>query len=129
MLSINRRVGRRRRLMVVRADLAACKSVAHRQDATVNDVILAAMAGGARKLLAGRGELAPGMVLKISVPASIRRRGETGGNRTGIRIVPLGLDEPDPVKILHQISSEQRPNGLCPHISPAAGYPSAGWFG
>jgi hypothetical protein len=117
-LSFNRPVGGRRRLLVVRADLAACQTVAHRQDATVNDVILAAMAGGARRLLAGRGELAPGLVLKISVAASIRRPGETGGNRTGIRIVPLRLDEADAVESLNQISTETMAQRDLPPYQP-----------
>jgi diacylglycerol O-acyltransferase len=106
-LSLNQPVGTRRRLILVRADLAAARMVAHAHDATVNDVVLAAMAGGARRLLASRGELAPELVLRVSVAASLRATGEevTNGNRVGIRLAPLPVCEPDAVRRLRYIAA------------------------
>jgi diacylglycerol O-acyltransferase / wax synthase len=60
-LSLNQPAGRRRRLLIARADLTQAKAAAHAHGATVNDVVLAAVAGGAHRLLAGRGELRPGL--------------------------------------------------------------------
>jgi diacylglycerol O-acyltransferase len=65
-VSWNQPAGTRRRLLLARADLASVKTVAHAHGGTVNDVVLAAVAGGARRLLVGRGELRPGMVLKAA---------------------------------------------------------------
>jgi diacylglycerol O-acyltransferase / wax synthase len=48
--------GNRRRLGVARADLAAVRRTAHRHGGTVNDVLLAAVAGALGRLLARRGE-------------------------------------------------------------------------
>ena len=55
--SFNRPVGRQHRVLLVRAGLDQAKQVAHAHHATVNDVVLCTIAGGARALLAGRGEL------------------------------------------------------------------------
>jgi diacylglycerol O-acyltransferase / wax synthase len=105
-ISLNQPVGAHRRLILVRADLAETKAVAHRQHATVNDVALAAMAGGARRLLKSRGELTPDLVLKVSVAASIRRPEEPrSGNRVGIRVVPIPVGEPEDVRRLERIAT------------------------
>jgi WS/DGAT/MGAT family acyltransferase len=105
-VSFNRPVGPHRRLVLLRADLAATKEVAHRHGGTVNDVVLAAMAGGARRLLAARGELGPGTVLKVSVAVSLRPPGDAGGgNRVGVRVVPVPVWEPDPHERLRRIAA------------------------
>jgi diacylglycerol O-acyltransferase len=106
-VSLNEPVGTGRRLMLVRADLAAARTTAHANDATVNDVVLAAMAGGARRLLESRGELVADLVLRVSVAASLRGTGDevTSGNRVGIRLAPLPVSEPDPVRRLRSIAA------------------------
>ncbi len=105
-LSVNRPVGLRRRAMLVRADLAAVRELAHRHGGTVNDVVLTAVAGGARRLLAARGELAGVPELKVSVAASVRAAGDpAGGNRAGVRVVAVPVDEPDPVAGLRRIAA------------------------
>jgi diacylglycerol O-acyltransferase len=114
-LSWNQPVGSRRRVMLLRADLAAAKAVAHRHGGKVNDVVLAAVGGGARRLLESRGELLPDLVMKVSVAASVRRPDDSGGNRVGVRVVPVPLGEPDAVARLETIAaatSAQR--GLSP---------------
>ena len=60
-VSWNRPVGTGRRLLLARA-----KAVAHVHGATVNDLVLTVVAGGARRVLAGRGELRPGLILKAA---------------------------------------------------------------
>jgi WS/DGAT/MGAT family acyltransferase len=105
-LSLNRPVGRHRRLLFVRAELGSAKEVAHSHAGTVNDVLLAAIGGGARGLLQARGELSPGLVLKCSVAASIRVPADeqAAGNRVGIMLVPVPVDEPDPVRRLRAVA-------------------------
>ena len=49
-------LGPHRRLAVVRGRLDEVREVAHAHGATVNDVLLAAIAGGLRELLRARGE-------------------------------------------------------------------------
>ena len=109
-VSFNRPVGRRRRLLLVRADLDQARAVAHAHGAKVNDVVLAAVAGGARRLLDNRRELKPGMIVKASVAASIREPADdqAGGNRVGIILAPLPVSEPDPVRRLEEIARATR---------------------
>ena len=53
-VSLNVPVADRRRLLLIRADLERARTVAHGHGGTVNDVLLAAVAGGARNLLRSR---------------------------------------------------------------------------
>jgi diacylglycerol O-acyltransferase / wax synthase len=97
--SLNSPVGTHRRLAVVRLDLSAVKTVAHRYGATVNDVVLALIAGGLRRLLVTRGEPVDGLVLHAGMAVSMRRPGDAGsaGNRSGVVVVvrlPLGEGDP-----------------------------------
>jgi WS/DGAT/MGAT family acyltransferase len=90
--SLNRPTGPRRRLDVVGADLAAVRDLGHACGGTVNDVILAAVAGALRALLAGRGEeLDP---VTMTVPVSARRSDSAGvlGNQVGGMLVTLRTD-------------------------------------
>ncbi|HEU4542301.1 MAG TPA: wax ester/triacylglycerol synthase family O-acyltransferase [Jiangellaceae bacterium] len=103
-VSFNRAVGAHRQMRLVRTNLDSVKTVAHAHGATVNDVVLAAVAGGARRLLGGRQELEPGLLLKATVAASIRGAAdEAGGNRVAILLAPLPVGEPDPVRRLEHI--------------------------
>ena len=87
--SLNQPTGPRRRLDVVTADLAAVGDLGHAHGGTVNDVILAAIAGALRALLAGRGERLGEVT--ISVPVSARREAIAGqlGNQVGVMPVTL----------------------------------------
>ncbi len=52
--SLNRPIGADRTFALIRSRLEVTKRIAHAHGATVNDVLLAAIAGGLRELLAGR---------------------------------------------------------------------------
>jgi len=127
--SFNQPVGKQHRLMLVRADLARAKGVAHAHHATVNDVVLCATAGGVRALLAGRGELRRELVLTVSVAASVRastRESQTG-NLVGVMLVPLPVGEADPIRRLEQIAratAENRRADLGDPTMKALGAPS-----
>jgi hypothetical protein len=93
--------------MLVRADLAGARATGRAHDAQVNDVVLAAVAGEARALLDSRGELAADLMLRISVAASLRgpAQKDAGGNRVGIRLVPLPVCELGAVARLQDIAA------------------------
>ncbi len=103
--SLSRRVGRNRRFEPVRVSLDEVKAVRKRLGGTVNDVVLAGVAGGLARLLESREELAPGLTLKVMVPVSVRDDSEQMqlGNRVSAMFVPLAVGEPDPVARLATI--------------------------
>jgi diacylglycerol O-acyltransferase / wax synthase len=103
---LRRPVGGRRRLAVVRAQLAMIKEAAHGHGATVNDLLLAAVTGGLRALLLARGVPVDGLILYASVPVALRARADTAGlgNQVGLMVVPLPVGEPDPVQRLRQVT-------------------------
>jgi diacylglycerol O-acyltransferase / wax synthase len=84
--SLNRPVGAGRRLALVRGRLDLAKQIAHEYDAKVNDVVLAAVAGGLRELLAGRGEDVRGLVQRVMVTISLHEEQswEAQGNKPGV---------------------------------------------
>jgi WS/DGAT/MGAT family acyltransferase len=106
--SLNRPIGADRRLAIVRSRLEVAKQVAHAHHAKVNDVVLAAVAGGLRQLLASRGEPVEGLTLRAAVPISLHHEqpGQARGNQDGWMVVPLPLGEPDPGRRLDLIASE-----------------------
>jgi diacylglycerol O-acyltransferase len=106
--SLNQPVGTDRRLAVIRGRLDRAKQIAHAHHATVNDVMLAAVAGGLRQLLTGRGEDVQGLVQRAMVTISLHQEqpGQARGNKPGWMMVPLPLGEPDPVRRLELIAAE-----------------------
>ena len=118
-LSWNRPVGSRRVHLLVRGDLAAAKAVAHQHGGKVNDVVLAAIGGGAYRLLESRGELAPDLDMRVSVAASIRRPGESGGNRVGVRLVAVPVGDPDAAGRLATVSTRTAEQRHWPPLQPS----------
>jgi len=98
-LSINQPVGRHRRFVGVRVPLDDVKRVREVFGGTINDVVLAGIAGGLARLLEARGELRPGLLLKVMCPVSVRVEDEqlALGNRVSAMIFPIPVGEPDPV--------------------------------
>jgi diacylglycerol O-acyltransferase / wax synthase len=87
--SLNRPTGPQRRLDVVAADLAAIRDLGHAYGGTVNDVVLATIAGALRALLGSRGEELD--LVTASVPVSARQAATGGqlGNQVGTMPVAL----------------------------------------
>jgi len=106
--SLNHPVGTHRRLAIVRGRLDRTKQIAHAHHATVNDVVLATVAGGLRQLLASRGEDVRGLVQRVMVTISTHDEapGEARGNKPGWMMVPLPLGESDPVRRLELVAAE-----------------------
>jgi diacylglycerol O-acyltransferase / wax synthase len=71
-------------------------------------VVLAAVAGGLRQLLASRGEDVAQLTLRVAVPVSLHHEqpGQASGNQDAMMVVPLLLGEPDPVRRLELIAAE-----------------------
>jgi WS/DGAT/MGAT family acyltransferase len=82
--SLNQPVGPRRRLDIVATDLAALRDLGHAHGGTVNDVLLAAVAGALRTLLATRGEQLDAVTMTVPVAARRAARGDELGNQIGI---------------------------------------------
>ena len=127
--SFNRPVGTRRRLILVRADLDRAKAMAQAHGAKVNDVVLAAVAGGAQRLLESRGELKPRLVLKTTVAASIRGPADdpATGNLVGIMLAPLPVTEADPVRRLEAIARAMAKRKRHPPYQPSARFSQRLW--
>jgi WS/DGAT/MGAT family acyltransferase len=106
--SLNRPVGDGRRLAMVRSRLDLTRQIAHAHRAKVNDVVLAAVAGGLRELLASRREDLHGLVQRAMVTISLHdeQPWEAQGNKPGWMMVPLPLGEPDPARRLELIAAE-----------------------
>jgi diacylglycerol O-acyltransferase len=105
--SLNRPTGSRRRFVVVRAPLDDVRRTAHAHGATVNDVVLAAVAASLRTLLLSRDETVDRFV--VSVPVSARRETSATdlGNQTGA--VPIEVPATgDPVTRLEAIAESTR---------------------
>lgn len=96
--SLNVSISGKRRLGVTSASLDEIKQIKRRLGGTVNDVVLAATAGGLRRLLLARDETLPAKGLRAMVPVNIRTAGErlALGNRISSLFVHLPVDEPDP---------------------------------
>jgi hypothetical protein len=100
----------RRALAFVDLPLAEARAVgaARRDHATVNDVLLAVIAGALRRRL-----LHPGHAprLNAQVPVSLHERGEdaaASGNHDSFVDVSLHLDEPDDLRRLDLLSAQMR---------------------
>jgi WS/DGAT/MGAT family acyltransferase len=91
--------GPRRRFGTLRSTLADHRTVRRAHGGTVNDVVLAVVAGGLRRWLAGRGqEPSPEVHVRALVPVSLRGRDRGTGTGNGISAhlvdLPVGLDDP-----------------------------------
>jgi len=100
--------GERRAVAFVDVPLAEVKRIAHAlpERATVNDVVLAAVAGGLRAWLEGLD--AHPAALRVKVPVSLHQPGDEAGNRDSFIFVDLPLTEDDPVRRLRAVAAETR---------------------
>jgi WS/DGAT/MGAT family acyltransferase len=102
---LNVPIGPHRRLAFVRNDLADFKRVKDALGGTVNDVVLAVVAGGLRAWLRDRGVRTEGLELRALVPVSIRTHDQHGsmGNRIVAMRGPLPVYVEDPVARLRVV--------------------------
>ncbi len=106
--SVDRIVGPSRALALVRTDFDAVRNVAHGFDVKVNDVLLACVGGGIRRLLTSRSERVDGLVMPVYVPVSLRHGQYEGarGNDIAQMVVPVPIGTADPARRLLLIAAE-----------------------
>jgi diacylglycerol O-acyltransferase / wax synthase len=109
--SLNAPIGVMRRFEVVRVPLADLKLIKAKLGGTVNDVALAATAGGLRKLLVSRGEEPPGRGLRAMVPMNVRQAGDqlALGNRITSLFVELPVADDAPlIRYAHAVGAAEK---------------------
>jgi diacylglycerol O-acyltransferase / wax synthase len=104
----NKSIGPHRRFAWVRVHLADIKAIKNELGGTVNDVVLATVAGALGKHLRRRGQNTDGTELKAMVPVSVRADVERGalGNRVAAIMAPLPVWCQDPVARLDIVREE-----------------------
>ena len=104
----NKSIGPHRRFTWVRVNLADVKAIKNELGGTVNDVVLATVAGALGKHLRRRGQNTDGLELKAMVPVSVRADVERGalGNRVAAMMAPLPVWCQDPVARLDIVREE-----------------------
>jgi WS/DGAT/MGAT family acyltransferase len=103
---LNRKPGPHRRVEIVRTSLADHKAVrTGAPGATVNDVVLAAVAGALGRFLDDRGMETDGLELRACVPVSLRSDAQRGalGNEIAIMNAPLPVAPLEPVRRLARV--------------------------
>lgn len=108
---LNAAIGEQRRFGMAVTELDDYKRVRKEHGGTVNDVVLATVAGALRTWLLTRGEsVTAKTALRAMVPVSVRQPGQEGGlgNRVSSYFVDLPVGEADPVVRLHQVSYAMR---------------------
>ena len=117
---LNRAPGPHRRVEVVRTDLTDYKRVRKAFGATINDVVLTAVAGALGRFLEGRGVDVQGLELRACVPVSVRTPSRAGaaGNDITIMMAPLPVGVRQPVerlsvvrRAMHNLKSSRQAEG------------------
>jgi WS/DGAT/MGAT family acyltransferase len=98
---LNSQLSPLRRLAWTQRSLADLRTIKRAYGTTINDVILAAVAGGMRTYLTRRGEQP--LALKVMVPVSVRSDDDVLGNHISFVFSELPCDEPEPVARLYQV--------------------------
>jgi len=107
---LNVEIGPHRRFDWLRFDLADVKDVKKQLGGTVNDVVLATVAGALRRFLRGRGVDVSKLDFRAMLPVNIRTQDDTGafGNRVTMMAAQLPLAERDPRKRLQHVIETTR---------------------
>ncbi|HEX2484050.1 MAG TPA: wax ester/triacylglycerol synthase family O-acyltransferase, partial [Myxococcota bacterium] len=102
---LNRPLGPHRSFDWLDMKLADVKQVKDRLGGTVNDVVLATVAGALRRFLERRRLDVDGLRLRANVPVSVRADDERGrlGNRIALWMTDLPVHEPDPLERLARV--------------------------
>jgi diacylglycerol O-acyltransferase / wax synthase len=102
---LNVEIGPHRRVRWVQSRLSDFKEIKNSLGGTVNDAVLAVVAGALRRWLQDRGVRTDGVELRALVPVSIRAEDERGalGNRIAAMRGPLPVYVDDPVERLRVV--------------------------
>jgi diacylglycerol O-acyltransferase / wax synthase len=104
----NKPIGPHRRFTWMRASLRDIKAIKDSLGGTVNDVVLATVAGALGRHLRRRGHSTDGLELKAMVPVSVRQDVERGalGNKVAAMMAPLPVWCEQPVARLDIVREE-----------------------
>jgi WS/DGAT/MGAT family acyltransferase len=102
---LNRPLGPHRRFDWLDMDLGEVKAVKKRLGGTVNDVVLATVAGALARFLTLRRVPLEDLRIRANVPVSLRSRDEQGtlGNHIALFMAELPVAEPDPLLRLQAV--------------------------
>lgn len=105
---LNGPVGPHRRWASADSELATAKAIKDVVGCTVNDVVLAVIAGGYREYLSARGEPVDDLVVRSLVPVSIRTEEHRGrlGNQVTAMFADLPVGVADPVERVASVSQQ-----------------------
>ena len=92
---LNAELSSLRRLAWAQRPLEDLRTIRHAYGTTINDVILAAVAGGIRTYLLRRGEHPA--ALKVMVPVNVRSPEDVLGNHISFAFAELPCNDPDPL--------------------------------
>jgi diacylglycerol O-acyltransferase len=107
--AFDRRIGGDREVAFTACELADLKRIEHAAGGgvTINDVVLAAVAGAIRRWSVAHHE--PARAMRVQIPVSMHHRGERPdelGNRDSFLFCDLPVSEPDPRRRLVAINAE-----------------------
>lgn len=100
---LNVPIGTHRTLAYARVPVADLKRVKDRFGGTVNDVVLAAVAGAIRHWLIDRGTDVEGLELRAAVPVAVESPHADAGRSITMLYAPLSVGEADPLVRLSRI--------------------------
>jgi len=105
---LNGRLSQQRRFVTLEAELDDLRAIRAVHGGTINDVVLAVVAGGLRAWLMTRAESLAGLrQVRAVVPVSVIDENEevtSLGSQIAVHFVDLPVGEPSPVVRLHQVS-------------------------
>jgi diacylglycerol O-acyltransferase len=105
---LNGKVGPNRLFATLETPLAQIKAIKNSAGGTVNDVVLATVAGGVRRYLSERhGFDVNGVDFRVMAPVSVRSHDQRGtlGNHVAMWLVSLPIGEEDPLARLEVVKS------------------------
>ena len=107
---LNVRIGPHRRIATTEAKLDDLKRIKTVLGGTVNDVVLAVVAGGLRRWMHSRGLRTEGVDMRVVVPMSTRSAADAGtlGNRITQVVAPLPVSLGDPKERLAMVREAMR---------------------
>lgn len=122
--SLNVPVGPTRRLVMHQVDLDDVHLVRKQHGGTVNDVVLAVVAGALRSWMTSHGQL-PDKPLRVLVPVSLRHRSpdrQVGNSLSGY-LVDLPTSEADPLARLHTLREAMSLNKMSGPLRGPGAFP------
>ncbi len=107
---LNAPIGPHRRFDWTRFDLAVVREIGAKLEGTVNDVVLACVAGAVRGFLERSGFDTEDLEFRVFIPVSTRAEDQRGklGNRVSMVVASLPVDEEDPRRRFDRITEETR---------------------